>query len=164
MDQGTKFMAFVSVIIIAVILQVVLIVSADNQSPAQTAICFTKAYFKLDESMGQYLCNELIEDAEANVVDDYIHQVTEEAQTMGFKKNYMKTALGHVESQTEMVDENTAIVRIQGQRTRYLNPIFGAIATIFFLTESYDVDKTLKVVNEDGQWKVCGTPFLLAER
>jgi uncharacterized protein (UPF0335 family) len=164
MDQGTKFMAFVSVIIIAVILQVVLIVSVDNQSPAQTAICFTKAYFKLDESMGQYLCNELIEDAEANVVDDYLHQVTEEAKKMGFKKNYMKTALAHVKSQTEMVDENTAIVRIQGERTRYLNPIFGAIATIFFLTESYDVDKTLKVINEDGQWKVCGTPFLLAER
>ena len=83
---------------------------------------------------------------------------------MGFKMNYMKTALAHVKSQTEMVDENTAVVRIQGERTRYLNPIFGAIATIFFLTESYDVDKTLKVVNEDGQWKVCGTPFLLAER
>jgi hypothetical protein len=164
MDQGTKFMAFVSVIIIAVILQVVLIVAVDNQSPAQTAICFTKAYFKLDESMGQYLCNELIEDAEANVVDDYLHQVTEEAKKMGFKKNYMKTALAHVKSQTEMVDENTAVVRIQGERTRYLNPIFGAIATMFFLTESYDVDKTLKVVNEDGQWKVCGTPFLLAER
>ena len=164
MDQGTKFMAFASVIIIAVVLQVVLIVSVDNQSPAQTAICFTKAYFKLDESMGQYLCNELIEDAETNVVDDYLHQVTEEAKTMGFKKNYMKTALAHVESQTEMVDENTAIVRIQGERTRYLNPIFGAIATMFFLTESYEVDKTLKVVNEDGQWKVCGTPFLLAER
>jgi len=164
MDQGTKFMALASVIIIAVVLQVVLIVSVDNQSPAQTAICFTKAYFKLDESMGQYLCNELIEDAETNVVDDYLHQVTEEATAMGFKKNYMKTALAHVESQTEMVDENTAIVRIQGERTRYLNPIFGAIATMFFLTESYEVDKTLKIVNEDGQWKVCGTPFLLAER
>ena len=85
------------------------------------------------------------------------------AKAMGFKKNYMKTALAHVETRTEMQDENTAIVRIKGERSRYLNPVFGAIATIFFLTDSYEVDKTLEVVKEDGQWKVCGTPFMLAE-
>ena len=162
MDQGTKFMAFASIFIIAVILQVGLIIADDQESPAQTAICFTKAYFKLDESMGQYLCKELVENEEGDVVGDYIHQVAEEAQAMGFKKNYMKTALAHVETQTEMVDENTAIVKIQAQRSRYSNPVFGVIATMFFLTESYDVDKTLKVVKEDGQWKVCGTPFMLA--
>ena len=163
MDQGTKFLAFASVIIIAVILQVGLIIGDDNESPAQTAICFTEAYFNLDESMGQYLCKELIEDEAADVVGNYLHQVAEDARAMGFKKNYMKTALGHVETQTEMQDENTAIVRIKGERSRYLNPVFGAIATIFSLTDSYEVDKTLKVVKEDGQWKVCGAPFMLAE-
>jgi len=163
MDQGTKFLAFASIIIIAVILQVGLIMADDRETPAQTAVCFTKAYFKLDESMGQYLCKELIEDEEADLVGDYLHQVAADAKAMGFKKNYMKTALGHVETRTEMQDENTAIVRIKGARSRYLNPVFGAIATIFFLTESYEVDKTLKVVKEDGQWKVCGTPFMLAD-
>ncbi len=164
MDQGTKFLAFASVIIIAVILQVVLIVSESNETPAKTAIEFTEAYFKLDRSMEQYLCNELVEDEEADVVGDYLYQVAEDAKAMGFKKNYMKTALANIETRTEMQDENTAIVRIKGERRRYLNPIFGAIATIFFLTESYEVDQTLKVVNEDGKWKVCGTPFILAER
>ncbi len=163
MDQGTKFLALAAVIIIAVILQVGLIIADDNDSPAQTAVCFTEAYFKLDESMGQYLCKELIEDEESDVVGDYLHQVAEEAKAMGFKKNYMKTALSHIETRTEMQDENTAIVRIKGERSRYLNPVFGAIATLFFLTESYEVDKTLEVVKEDGQWKVCGTPFMLAE-
>jgi hypothetical protein len=164
MDQGTKFMALATVIIIAVILQVALISLQDTPSPAQTAVCFTKAYFKLDESMGQYLCQELVEDAERDIVDDYLYQVKEEGKTMGFKKNYMKTALSHVKTHTEMLDENTAIVSIHGKRRRYLNPVFGAIANLFFLTESYEVDKTLKVVNEDGQWKVCGTPFMLADR
>ena len=163
MDQGTKFLAFASVVIIAVILQVGLIIADDNDSPAQTAVCFTEAYFKLDESMGQYLCKELLENEASNVVGDYLHQVAEEAKAMGFKKNYMKTALGQVETRTEMQDENTAIVRIKGERSRYLNPVFGAIATMFFLTESYEVDKTLQVIKEDGQWKVCGTPFMLAE-
>ncbi len=163
MDQGTKFLALAAVIIIAVILQVGLIIADNNDSPAQTAVCFTEAYFKLDESMGQYLCKELIEDEESDVVGDYLHQVAEEAKAMGFKKNYMKTALSHIETRTEMQDENTAIVRIKGERSRYLNPVFGAIATMFFLTESYEVDKTLEVIKEDGQWKVCGTPFMLAE-
>ena len=163
MDQGTKFLAFASIIIIAVILQVGLIIADDRESPAQTAVCFANAYFKLDESMGQYLCKELIEDEEADVVGDYLHQVAEDARAMGFKKNYMKTLLGHVETRTEMQDENTAIVRIKGERSRYLNPVFGVIATMFFLTESYEVDKTLKIVKEDGQWKVCGAPFMLAE-
>jgi hypothetical protein len=164
MDQGTKFLAFASVIIIALILQIALIISDNDASPAHAAICFTKAYFKLDESMDQYLCKELIEEEEADVVGDYLHQVAEDAKAMGFKTDYMKTALSNVETRTEMQDENTAIVRIKGERSRYLNPVFGAIANIFFLTESYEVDKTLKVVNEDGQWKVCGTPFLLADR
>jgi hypothetical protein len=163
MAQGTKFLAFASVIIIALILQVAFIIFENNETPVKAAIEFTEAYFKLDESMGQYLCKELVEDAEADVVDNYLHRVAEEGKAMGFKKNYMKTVLANVETQTEMQGENTAIVRIRGERSRYLNPIFGVIAKIFFLTESYEVDKTLKVVNEDGQWKVCGTPFLLAE-
>ena len=75
MDQGTKFLAFASVIIIAVILQVALIVSESNETPAKTAIEFTEAYFKLDRSMEQYLCNELVEDEEADVVGDYLYQV-----------------------------------------------------------------------------------------
>ena len=162
MDQGTKFLAFASVIIIAVILQVALIISDNSESPAQTAVCFTKAYFKLDRSMGQYLCKELVEDGEADVVGDYLYQAAEDAKAMGFKENYMKTVLGHVETETEMQDKNTAIVRIKGERRRYLNPIFGAIGKIFFLTKPYEVDTALEVVREDGQWKVCSPPPLIA--
>jgi hypothetical protein len=161
MDQGTKFLAFASIVIIALILQVALVIFDNNASPAQTAIDFAQAYYKLDKSMGQYLCSQA---AGADGVDAYLYQVAQEAKAMGFKQNYMKTALAHVEAQTEMEDENTAIVRIKAQRSRYLNPVFGAVAKIFFLTETYEVDKTFKVVKEDGQWKVCGTPLLLVER
>ena len=113
--------------------------------------------------MAQHLCNELTQEAEENVVDGYLFQVAAEAKAMGFDLNYMKTTFSHVETQIEMEDENTAVVRIKGERRRYLNPVFGAIAKIFFITETYEVDETLTVVKEDGQWKVCGTPFLLVE-
>ena len=159
MDRGTKFLAFATVIIVAFILQVALIIADRHESPAKSAIEFTKAYFQLDESIGQYLCNELTEEAEEDVVDAYLFRVAEKAKAMGYKTYYMKTALSHIESETEMEDENTAVVRIKAERRRYLNPIFGAIGKIFFLTETNPVDVTLTLVQEDGQWKVCGAPL-----
>ena len=75
----------------------------------------------------------------------------------------MKTALSHIESETEMQDENTAVVRIKAERRRYLNPVFGAIGKIFFLTETYPVELSLTMIQEEVQWKVCGEPFSRVE-
>lgn len=163
MDRGTKFLAFATVIIIALILQVVLIIADDHESPAKSAIEFAKAYFQLDKDMAQYLCNELTEEAQEDVVDAYLFRFAEKARAMGYKTCYMKTALSHIESETEMEDENTAVVRIKAERRRYLNPVFGAIAKIFMLTETYPVDISLTLVREDGQWKVCGAPLSRVE-
>lgn len=163
MVRGTKFLAFAIVIIIAFILQVALIIADKHESPAKSAVEFAKAYFKLDQDMAQYLCNELTEAAQEDVVDAYLNRVAEKAGAMGYKTSYMKTALSHIESETEMQDENTAVVRIKAERRRYLNPVFGAIAKIFFLTETYPVDISLALVQENGQWKVCGAPFSRVE-
>jgi hypothetical protein len=164
MDSGSKFLGIASVVIVALILQVALIV-ADRQEdlPANTAIAFAQSYFKLDEGMARYLCNELTEEADENVVAGYINRVADEAVVMGYKTNYMKTALSDIKAETEMEDENTAVVRIKAERRRYLNPIFGAIGKIFFLTESYPVELSLTLIMEDGQWKVCGAPFSQVE-
>jgi hypothetical protein len=163
MDSGSKFLAIASVIIVALILQVALIVADRQELPAKTAVAFAQAYFKLDKCMAQYLCNELTEEADENVVDGFISRVYDEAGAMGYKTNYMKTALSHIEAETEMEDENTAVVRIKAERRRYLNPVFGAIGKIFFLTETYPVEISLTLVQEDGQWKVCGEPFSRVE-
>ena len=163
MVRGTKFLAFAIVIIIAFILQVALIIADKHESPAKSAVEFTKAYFRLDQEMAQYLCDELTEAAEEDVVDAYLNRMAEKAGTMGYKTSYMKTALSHIESETEMQDENTAVVRIKAERRRYVNPVFGAIAKIFFLTETYPVDISLTMVQEDGQWKVCDAPLSRVE-
>jgi hypothetical protein len=75
----------------------------------------------------------------------------------------MKNALSNIETATEMEDENTAKVKITADRKRYLNPLYGIVAQLFFLTESHGVEETLTLVKEDGQWKVCGAPFELIE-
>ena len=163
MDRGKNMIAFAAVIIIAFILQVVLIIADKQETPAKAAIAFSQAYFKLDRAMGDYLCNQIGEEAEGDVVDEYLNRISEEARAMGFDFNYMKKALAHIETATEMEDENTARVKITADRKRYLNPLFGIIAQLFFLIESQGVEETLTLVKEDGQWKVCGAPFELVE-
>ena len=36
------------------------------------------------------------------------------------------------------------------------------VGRLFSIGETYSVDETLKLVKEDGRWKVCGNPFLIA--
>ena len=163
MDRAKNIIAFAAVIVIAFILQVVLVIADKQETPAKAAIAFSRAYFKLDRAMGDYLCNQISEQAEGDVVDEYLDRISQEAEAMGFDLNYMKKALSHIETVTEIEDENTARVKITADRKRYLNPLFGIIAQLFFLTESYGVEETLTLVKEDGQWKVCGAPFELVE-
>ena len=163
MVRGTKFLVFAMVIMLAFILQALLIIADRREIPAKAAIEFTKAYFNLDKSMAERLCSALSEEAEGDVVDDYLSRVAEEARTMGFELNYMKCTLSHIETATEMQDDNTAKVRISADRRRYLNPLFGIIAKLFFLTETHKVDETLTLVKENDRWKVCEAPFSLVE-
>ena len=163
MDRGKNLIAIAAVIVIAFILQVVLVIADKQETPAKAAIAFSRAYFKLDRAMGDYLCNQISEEAEGDVVDEYLNRTSEEAKAMGFDLNYMKKALSHVETAIEMEDENTAKVKITADRKRYLNPLFGIIAQLFFLTESGGIEETLTLVKEDGQWRICGAPFELVE-
>ena len=163
MERGKNIVAIAAVIIIAFILQVLLVIVDKKDTPAKAAIAFSRAYFKLDRAMGDYLCNQISEEAEEDVVDEYINRTSEEARAMGFDLNYMKKALSHIETATEIQDDNTAKVKITADRKRYLNPVFGIIAQLFFLTESDGVEETLTLVKESGQWKICGTPFELVE-
>jgi hypothetical protein len=163
MERGKNLVAIAAVIVIAFILQVVLVIADKQETPAKAAIAFSRAYFKLDRAMGDYLCNQISEEAEGDVVDEYLNRTSEEAKAMGFDLNYMKMALSHVETTIEMEDENTAKAKITADRKRYLNPLFGIIAQLFFLTESDGVEETLTLVKEDGQWRICGAPFELVE-
>ena len=160
MDSGNKFIAFASVIIIALVLQVALIMVQQEETPANTAVKFAKAYYKLDRSMADQLCQEIIEnDEEIDVVDEFIQQSKEAATVTGFDNNWMRSYLYHVETETSMTDENTAEVRISGNRKKYMNLVFAIVAKLFFLGEVNDFDATVTLVKEDDGWKVCGEPL-----
>ena len=163
MGSGNKFVVLATVIIVAFVLQIVLIGADRHETPGTAAANFSKAYFKLDADMGDLLCAVMKEDEAVDVVGDYLFRVAEEARAEGFDTSWKKMVLAHIELETKMVDENTAEVQITCVRRRSINPVFGAVAKIFFLGDSHKVEDTLTVVKEDDGWKICGQPFSLIE-
>ena len=147
-----------------VVLQGLLIFVGKVDSPVETAVDFTKAYFMLDgDSMTELLCREIVENEEVDIVDEYLNSVAVRARLMGFSKNYMRNQLSHVTTETEITDGNKAKVTISGERLRSINPVFALIGRLFFLIESHEFHGTLTLVKEDDQWKVCSKPFSLSE-
>ena len=164
MGGDSKFLTIAAVIIVALILQVLLMTTTGHQdTPGKAAVEFSKAYFKLSENMKARLCNEIAENDGSEVVNDYLYRVADQARSEGFKVNWMKMALFNIKTETEMVDENIAEVRISCNRRRAVNPLYALVAKIFFLGEIHKVEETLTLVKENGLWKVCGEPFELLE-
>ena len=163
MNSGSKLMVLASVVIVALVLQVVLIIADRHDSPGKAAVEFSKAYFKQNECMAYRLCSDVIADEETDVVGDYINRVADEARAHGFKPRWMRMALSHTEVEVKMLDENKAEVHLTSSSMRSVNPVFGLVSKLFFLGDSYDVDETLTVIKEADGWKVCGQPYSLVE-
>jgi hypothetical protein len=157
--QKSTFLALA--VLLAMFLQVVLVFADQADSPGKVAARFAKAYYRLDPSMKSLLCSEVKADEETDIVDELLYTAAEEARARGFDPSYMRSKLLHVETHTTYTDEDTAVVRVTGARKRLIHPAFTWVARIFFLGETYTLDKTFQVVREDGRWKVCETELSL---
>ena len=82
---------------------------------------------------------------------------------MGYAFDYMKQELYQVETRISLKEADKAQVRLTATRKRAINPVFGAVAEVFALTQAHRVEATIDLVREDDRWKVCGHPFALAE-
>lgn len=163
MDSGSKFLTFTSIIMLGLILQVVLAVVDQRDSPEKAALEFAESYFWLDPAMSNRLCKDLARDAENDAVQNYLQRIGQEARSLGYEVNYMKQGLYHIDLKTTLKDANSASVAIKGERRRTINPVFGLVARWFFVGETHPVETTLDLVKEEGAWKVCGKPFRLVE-
>ena len=161
MQKGDRFMTIISVVTIGVLLQILLGFADHQNTPAKAAVAFAKAYFNLDPSMTDYLCSDYAGNDESDIVKDYLTRVADDARVSGFDFNYMRSRLYSVHTKILSQDDAEAEVHITAQRKRNINPIFTLVGKLFFIGETYEVDETLKLVNEDGQWKVCGRAFSL---
>jgi hypothetical protein len=162
MQQGERFFTIVTVLIVGLIVQIALGFLDQKDTPAKVAVDFSKAYFNLDRSMADYLCEAYAADEEADIVDDYIKQVSDEARVVGYEPDYMRFRLFSVHTEIVSWGEDEAEVHIEAVRKRNINPVFTIIAKLFFIGETHSVDETLKLVKEDGEWKVCGRAYDLS--
>jgi hypothetical protein len=162
MQQGERFFTIVTVLIVGLIVQVALGFLDQRDTPVKVAVEFSKAYFDLDPSMADYMCGEYAADEETDVVDDYIKQVSDEARIVGFDKDYMRFRLFSIHPEIVSRSETEAEVHIEAVRKRNINPVFTIIAKLFHIGETHPVDETLKLVKEDGEWKVCGRAYDLS--
>ena len=163
MGSKSIFPKIAAVIFVAFILQIVLVTADHHESPGKAAVEFSKAYFKLNNAMEKHLCSELTEDGQSDVVGDYLYRMADRAKSEGFDSSWMKMVLLHIETETQMLEDNLAEVRINCNRRRAVNPVFAIVAKIFSLGETYNVEETLTLIKEDELWKVCGEPFALIE-
>jgi hypothetical protein len=163
MAQNSKYGSLVVVICIGIILQVLLIFASCSRTPYDTAVAFTKAYFKLNPSMAEYLCEESKTVDDLDVVAGYLHHAASAAKNRGFDKSYVKSQLYNVITETTYISDTEATVTITASRRTAINPIFAWVTKLFHIGGTYPFEATIDVIKEDGTWKVCGDPLALSQ-
>ena len=159
MAKGNNSITIILVVLFGIFMQELFYVADSKDTPHKAVVEFTKAYYGLDPSMCERLCNELRRSND--VVAQHINCAAQEAKDRGFGLNYMKSKLFHVVTHTVSKGENQARIKITGYSRTAINPVYPFIADIFNIGNTYEVDQTLQVIKEDGKWKVCGQAFSL---
>ena len=163
MSQISKYGPLVVVICIGIILQVLLVFASFTSTPYNTAVAFTKAYFKLDPSMEDYLCEESKTIDDMDVVAGYIQHAASAAKDRGFDKSYVKSQLYDIITETTYISDTEAKVVISGHRRTAINPVFAWVAKLFHIGGTYPFEATLDLVKEEGTWKVCSDLMALSQ-
>jgi hypothetical protein len=73
-----------------------------------------------------------------------------------------KSSLYHVKTHTVQKSDQEAEVELTAYRKTAINPVFYFTAKLFDLGKTTPVKETIKMMKEDGRWKVCSPVFDLA--
>jgi len=155
MKQNNNYTWLVVVILLGAFLQIIL-VSADNrETPHSVATCFAKAYYRLDPGMADYLCDQVKTVDDQDTVTAYLNAVAVRTQNKGFGINWGKSRLFGIHTHTVFTSENEAEVAFKAERRKEINPLYAFVAKLFHIGETHPVDETIRLIKEDGRWKVC---------
>jgi hypothetical protein len=162
MSQDSK-VALLTVIMIGTLVQIILTAGDTRETPYNAAIAFSKSYFGLCPDLALRMVNNGADEDEVNVADTYLHNRALEAASRGYHISRLSKMLYNIHTRTIARDSSTATVHISGTTRISINPLFGFVGKLFFLTSPADIEETLELVKEDGKWKVSGRPFELAD-
>ena len=156
MSRLSMIAGIILVLIVGIFVQLLFIFAGTEDTPNKAVVEFSKAYFQLDRSMAELICQEQLTSDDVDFVDQHLNRVAMEAKERGFDIDFMKNKLYYIETTTLKKSDNKAQIRITGKRRISINPVYVIVADVFNLSETHEVDATLDVIREDGKWKVCG--------
>lgn len=154
MAQSNKIIPLTVVVVLGILAQVLFVFADMQDSPSKAAVAFTEAYYGFDkEGLADRLCESQTVVNDVNVVDQYIHDAAKKAEARGYRLGiYVKNRLYHVHTETIEESFDKAKVHLTAERK-------SGLRTFFSKEDVHEVDATLDLVREGGEWKVC-TDFL----
>ena len=159
MAQMNKVAAIILVLIVGSFVQVSFFFADNRETPGRAVAEFSKAYFKIDQSMAARICTERLTSGDVDLVDKYVFMTAQKAKDLGFNIDFMRNKLYDIEIETMSQSDTKAKIQIPGKRRVAINPVYPFVTKLFNLGATYEVDETINVVKEDGKWKVCGNFF-----
>jgi hypothetical protein len=163
MSRINKFMPLIGIVALALVLQAGFIVLDCKNTPYRAAMSFACAYFNLDPAMADHLCKGNAPSLQATKVSNFIDQLKADMAKRGFDPSMAKSTLYHVKTSTVQKNDMEAEVHLTAYRRTALNPVFQYTARLFDLGKHYPVSETIRMIKEDGHWKVCSPVFELPE-
>lgn len=161
MVQLSRSVGIILVLIIGFVVQIIFSVADAIDTPNKAVVEFSKAYFELDKSMTKKICKKQLASEDIDVVDEYLYFAAKTARERGFDINFLKNKLYHIETETISKNDTEAKIRITGKIRVAINSVYPVVARLFNIGSTHEVDEVIRVIKEDGQWKVCGTLFSL---
>jgi hypothetical protein len=156
-----RSVGIILVLIIGFVVQLIFSMVDVVDTPNKAVVEFSKAYFKLDKSMAKRICKKQIASEDTDVVDDYLYLAAKTARERGYDIRFLKNKLYHIETETISKNDTEAQIRITGKIRVAINSVYPIVAKLFDIGSTHEVDEIIRVVKEDGQWKVCGKLFTL---
>jgi len=161
MVQLNRSVGIILVLIIGFVIQLLFSMADAVDTPNKAVVEFSKAYFELDKSMTKRICKKQLASEDVDVIDEYLYSAANTAMERGFDINFLKNKLYHIETETISKNDTEAQIRITGKIRVAINPVYPLVAKLFDIGSTHEVDETIRVIKEDGQWKVCGKLYSL---
>ena len=161
MDRFRNLIPLVLVVLLGVAVQVVLVAAQTKEAPADAAVEFTKAFYKMSPSITDRMCGDLLEDEKQ--VSDLFYEAVAKARLRGFSASYPKMQLFHVQAAVLAQDDTSAQVELSCSMKRAIHPAFAYFLKMWNMGETYHLDEVVDLVKEEGRWKVCGYDYALMD-
>ena len=154
MGRRTNLAPFAILFGIAIVLQLALIGADCRSTPTKVAKAFAGAYYYLDADMQKYLCSDL--SAEGETVANFLDKKSAEASQRGVAVSYLRHKFTRMHLKTVQATDSAAEIHLSGTTRVCINPVYMLVGKLFGIGRDYDVDETIELVKEEGQWRICG--------